>query len=197
MKNYGPDRWGQAGTIAGVQVAEGSRAPRCKRSATVNTWANSRSSTLMVAVAYRHRGEALACAHVRRARGSGLGLRPVRLGQPVSHDGAESGLPVVRLHGGGALAAGFFINRRLLPVGTTLTALVINRLGHHFALSPSSTSRRMASEREGMPPCFADHLSTAARISWERRMAVTAVSPVAGRPRFFRTTVFVDVICGL
>jgi hypothetical protein len=54
--------------------------------------------------------------------------------------------------------------------------------------SPSSTSRRMASERPGLSVCLAAQASTFSRNSDESRMAVTGSCPVAGRPLFFRTT---------
>jgi hypothetical protein len=50
----------------------------------------------------------------------------------------------------------------------------------------------MASERPGVSSCLVAHVSTAARISFESRMAVTGSWPVAGRPGLFRTTFFVD-----
>ena len=40
----------------------------------------------------------------------------------------------------------------------------------------------MASERGGLSSCFAAHLSTAARNSFDSLMAVTGARPVAGRP---------------
>ena len=54
--------------------------------------------------------------------------------------------------------------------------------------SPSSTSRRMASERSGLSVCLAAQASTFSRNSDESRIAVTGSRPVAGRPLFFRTT---------
>ena len=48
--------------------------------------------------------------------------------------------------------------------------------------SPSSTSRRMASERPGWSSCFAAHASTLAINSSDRRMVRTGSFPVAGRP---------------
>jgi len=66
--------------------------------------------------------------------------------------------------------------------------------GFHFpfAFSPISISRRMASERPGESSSLAAHVSTAVRISFDSRMAVTGSWPVAGRPGRFRTTFFVD-----
>jgi hypothetical protein len=61
-----------------------------------------------------------------------------------------------------------------------------------FAFSPSSTRRRMASERPGSSSCFAAHLSTVSRNSFDSRIAVTGSWPVAGRPGRFRTTFLVD-----
>ena len=57
--------------------------------------------------------------------------------------------------------------------------------GNHlppFAFSPSSTSRRMASERAGVSACLAAQLATAARNSSDSLIAVTGSRPVAGRP---------------
>jgi hypothetical protein len=58
--------------------------------------------------------------------------------------------------------------------------------------SPSSTSRRMASERSGLSVCLAAQASTFSRNSDESRIAVTGSRPVAGRPLFFRTTFLRD-----
>jgi hypothetical protein len=57
----------------------------------------------------------------------------------------------------------------------------------HFALAfnPSSTSRRMASERLGSSCCRAAQPSIASVNAGESRSAVTGSLPVAGRPRFF------------
>jgi hypothetical protein len=55
--------------------------------------------------------------------------------------------------------------------------------------SAISTKRRIASEREGAPVSAA-HLSIAAVSSAGSLMAETGSWPVAGRPLFFRTTVF-------
>ena len=54
-----------------------------------------------------------------------------------------------------------------------------------LTFSPSSTRRRMASERGGLSSCFAAHLSTASRNSSDSLMAVTGSRPVAGRPPLF------------
>jgi hypothetical protein len=53
---------------------------------------------------------------------------------------------------------------------------------YFFALSPISTSLRMASERPGASACVDDQLSTLARNSSERRIVLTGSLPVAGRP---------------
>ena len=50
----------------------------------------------------------------------------------------------------------------------------------------------MASERPGSSTCWAAHLSTAARICVDSRIAVTGSCPVAGLPGLFRTTFLVD-----
>jgi hypothetical protein len=66
-----------------------------------------------------------------------------------------------------------------------------NQWRHFFAFSPSSTKRRMASERPSSSSCMAAQASTFARSSSDRRIAVTGSRPVAGRPRpFFGTTLF-------
>ena len=58
--------------------------------------------------------------------------------------------------------------------------------------SPSSTSRRMASERSGLSVCLAAQASTFSRNSDESQIAVTRSRPVAGLPLFFRTTFLRD-----
>jgi hypothetical protein len=58
--------------------------------------------------------------------------------------------------------------------------------------SPSSTSRRMASERSGLSVCLAAQASTFSRNSDESRIAVTGSRPVAGLALFFRTTFLRD-----
>ena len=62
---------------------------------------------------------------------------------------------------------------------------------HHFpfAFSPSSTSRRMASERVGLSLCFAAHLSTVSRNSSVARSAIVGVLPVGGPPLFCITDI--------
>jgi hypothetical protein len=54
--------------------------------------------------------------------------------------------------------------------------------------SANSTSRRIASERDGLSGSCLAQLSIAALSESERRMADTGSCPVAGRPLFFRTT---------
>jgi hypothetical protein len=56
---------------------------------------------------------------------------------------------------------------------------------HFFTLSPSSTRRRMASERLGSSSCLSAHVSTAARRGGGNLNAVIGSFPVAGRPRLF------------
>jgi hypothetical protein len=54
-----------------------------------------------------------------------------------------------------------------------------------FALSPSSTRRRMASERPGASSCLPAQESTFARNSSESRIVLAGSRPVAGRPPLF------------
>jgi hypothetical protein len=54
--------------------------------------------------------------------------------------------------------------------------------------SAISISRRIASEREGLSFCCLAQLSISDLSAAESRSAETGVSPVRGRPRFFRTT---------
>src|ERR1700730_15519277 len=58
---------------------------------------------------------------------------------------------------------------------------------------PSSTRRRMASERD-TAPLLAAHLSIDAVSLGDRRIAETGSCPVAGRPLFFRFTGIGDFI---
>jgi hypothetical protein len=51
-----------------------------------------------------------------------------------------------------------------------------------------SISRRIASEREGLSFCCLAQLSISALSVGGSRSANTGVSPVGGRPRFFRNT---------
>src|ERR1700682_3104136 len=57
-----------------------------------------------------------------------------------------------------------------------------------FALSPSSTRRRMASESEGMSGCFSAHLTIEARITGSARNPIRGVMPLRGRPMTFCLT---------
>ena len=56
------------------------------------------------------------------------------------------------------------------------------------AARPTSTRRRMASERGSLSSCRAAQASIDARNSAESRMAVTGSRPVAGRPLCFGST---------
>jgi hypothetical protein len=55
---------------------------------------------------------------------------------------------------------------------------------HFFALSPSSTKRRVASESFGLSGCCFAHFSIAARRVASARKPIMGVIPVAGRPIF-------------
>ena len=57
-----------------------------------------------------------------------------------------------------------------------------------LALSANSTSWRIASEREGLSGCCFAQFSISNLSARESRIADTGSCPVAGRPRFFRTT---------
>jgi hypothetical protein len=57
-----------------------------------------------------------------------------------------------------------------------------------LAFSANSTSWRIASEREGLCGCCFAQASMADLSAGESRIADTGSCPVAGRPRFFRTT---------
>jgi hypothetical protein len=59
-----------------------------------------------------------------------------------------------------------------------------------FTVRPSSTSRRMASERDGLSSCLVAHWSTATPASGDKRTAVTGWTPpfFFGRPRDFLFT---------
>jgi hypothetical protein len=59
--------------------------------------------------------------------------------------------------------------------------------------SPSSTRRRIASERDAAP-LRAAHLSIDKVSFGDSRMAETGSCPVAGRPRFFRAAELGDLI---
>jgi hypothetical protein len=60
------------------------------------------------------------------------------------------------------------------------------------AFIPSSMRRRSASEREGLSGCCAAQVSAAAIISTGRRKEICGSCPVAGRPRLFCGTFFLD-----
>jgi hypothetical protein len=66
------------------------------------------------------------------------------------------------------------------------------RVAHFFAFSPSSTRRRMASARLGRSSRSADHASMLAISSSGIRNDRTGSLPVAGRPRFFGMTLFLN-----
>ena len=57
-----------------------------------------------------------------------------------------------------------------------------------LAVRANSTRRRIASEREGLSGCCFAQSSIADLSGNESRIADTGSCPVAGRPRFFRTT---------
>src|SRR5262249_22488494 len=57
-----------------------------------------------------------------------------------------------------------------------------------LAFTPNSTSRRFATERDGLSGCCFAHASIADLSSGDSRIADTGSCPVAGRPRFFRIT---------
>jgi hypothetical protein len=57
-----------------------------------------------------------------------------------------------------------------------------------LAANANSTRRRIASEREGLSGCCFAQFSIADLSGNESRIADTGSCPVAGRPRFFRTT---------
>jgi hypothetical protein len=54
-----------------------------------------------------------------------------------------------------------------------------------FAFSPSSTKRRIASERVGVSGWLSAHFTIAARVTGSARNPTIGVTPVAGRPRNF------------
>jgi len=51
-----------------------------------------------------------------------------------------------------------------------------------FTFNPSSTSRRIASEREGLSGCFSAQRPIASRIEGSARKPISGVMPVRGRP---------------
>jgi hypothetical protein len=61
-----------------------------------------------------------------------------------------------------------------------------------FIFNAISTSRRSASEREGLSNWRSAHSSTRSRSAGGTRNAMIGSRPVAGRPRFFGFTFFVD-----
>jgi hypothetical protein len=70
----------------------------------------------------------------------------------------------------------------------------IRPAGRFGDLSPSSISRRMASDKDGLSgrPCAQDSMRP--RKSSETRTPIIGVTPVAGRPRFFCLALFIDII---
>jgi hypothetical protein len=78
----------------------------------------------------------------------------------------------------------------VFPVEQQVQHLAIAPSRYFPFLSPSSTSRRMASERVS-DPCFSAQASISAVKSVGNRTAETGSRPVAGRPRFFWFT-FID-----
>jgi hypothetical protein len=59
-----------------------------------------------------------------------------------------------------------------------------------FTVKPSSTRRRVASERVGLSGWFSAHLTMDARNTGAARNPIMGSRPVAGRPRFFGLAVF-------
>src|SRR6478672_7281180 len=83
------------------------------------------------------------------------------------------------------------IERPALKALAVYDALFWRPIGHHFfALSPSSTSRRMASERRD--PLASAHASTIAINSSDARKVRAGSLPVGRRPRFLGMTFLVD-----
>ena len=64
------------------------------------------------------------------------------------------------------------------------------RFAHFFALSPSSIRRRMASER--VVSFFEAHSLSASTVDGGIRDETMLPRPVAGRPRFFFWSTFID-----
>jgi len=60
-----------------------------------------------------------------------------------------------------------------------------------LALSPISTRRRMASDKDGSSGSDSAQRTTDARISGDARNPISGSLPVAGRPRFLGLT-FID-----
>ena len=84
-----------------------------------------------------------------------------------------------------------FTHTKLGSFGNNCVAVYFSpRLVCRFdlAFSANSTSWRIASEREGWSGCCFAQLSISDLSAGESRIADTGSCPVAGRPRFFRTT---------
>jgi hypothetical protein len=64
-------------------------------------------------------------------------------------------------------------------------------------LSPSSISRRMASDKDGSSGRLRAQRSMRPRKSSETRTPIIGVTPVAGRPRFFCLALFIDFAMNL
>ena len=64
-------------------------------------------------------------------------------------------------------------------------------------LSPSSISRRMASDKDGSSGRLRAQDSMRPRKSSETRTPIIGVTPVAGRPRFFCLALFIDAAMNL
>jgi hypothetical protein len=73
----------------------------------------------------------------------------------------------------------------------------IHPAGRFGDLSPSSISRRMASDKDGSSGRLCAQDSMRPRKSSETRTPIIGVTPVAGRPRFFCLALFVDVFMNL
>jgi hypothetical protein len=84
----------------------------------------------------------------------------------------------------------------MAPAREWLLRIVAGRLARlfhsDFVARASSTRRRIASERDGLSGCSLAQASIFALRGEERRIADTGSRPVAGRPRFFGTTFFLD-----
>ncbi len=66
--------------------------------------------------------------------------------------------------------------------------------GFDLAASAISISRRIASDREGLPFCRLAQFSMASRVLGGRRTVRTGSRPVAGRPGLFGVTFWVDCL---
>jgi hypothetical protein len=84
-----------------------------------------------------------------------------------------------------------------VPVPVMPNADTRGNPGSHFFASPSSTRRRMASER--VVSFLEAHLSTSSTVEGGIRDETIVPRPVAGRPRFFFWSTFIDffMILGL